>query len=102
MRQRGSEKQARSRGLHIAPPPKAHGAFPGLPPIRPHGPSRALRTPRLLDRSRQAAQRQFGMAIACVDGSTHTVGNAHTPSSLPSLTQLFTLLLALKAEGNDR
>ncbi|AOW14360.1 glutaminase [Hydrogenophaga crassostreae] len=43
---------------------------------------------------------QFGMAIACVDGSTHTVGDAHVPFSLQSITKLFTFVLALRAEGD--
>jgi glutaminase len=45
--------------------------------------------------------RQFGMAIACVDGSDYAVGDAHVPFSLQSITKLFTFVLALKTEGND-
>jgi glutaminase len=45
--------------------------------------------------------RQFGMAVALVDGSTYQVGDAHTPFSLQSITKLFTFVLALKAIGND-
>lgn len=43
--------------------------------------------------------RQFGLAIATVDGQTHSVGDAHTPFSLQSITKLFTFVLALKLEG---
>lgn len=43
---------------------------------------------------------QFGMAIATVDGQTHSVGDALTPFSLQSITKLFTFVLALKLEGN--
>jgi glutaminase len=45
--------------------------------------------------------RQFGMAIACVDGSAYAVGDAQVPFSLQSITKLFTFVLALKTEGND-
>jgi len=45
--------------------------------------------------------RQFGMAVALVDGSTYSVGHAHTPFSLQSITKLFTFVLALKTVGND-
>lgn len=45
--------------------------------------------------------RQFGMAVALVDGSTHAVGDAQVPFSLQSITKLFTFVLALKALGND-
>jgi glutaminase len=44
--------------------------------------------------------RQFGLAIATVDGQTHSVGDAHTPFSLQSITKLFTFVLALKLEGD--
>ncbi|MCU0763642.1 MAG: glutaminase [Hydrogenophaga sp.] len=43
--------------------------------------------------------RQFGLAIATVQGHTHSVGDAHTPFSLQSITKLFTFVLALKLEG---
>ena len=49
----------------------------------------------------QVNPRQFGMAIACVDGSIHAVGDAHTPFSLQSITKLFTFVLALKTDGDD-
>jgi len=45
--------------------------------------------------------RQFGMAVALVDGSTCSVGDAHTPFSLQSITKLFTFVLALKTVGDD-
>ncbi len=44
---------------------------------------------------------QFGMAVALVDGSTYSVGDAHTPFSLQSITKLFTFVLALKTVGDD-
>ena len=44
--------------------------------------------------------RQFGMAVALVDGSTYSVGDAHTPFSLQSITKLFTFVLALKTVGD--
>ncbi|HEY8906627.1 MAG TPA: glutaminase [Rhodoferax sp.] len=49
----------------------------------------------------QMPPRQFGMAVALTDGSTHTVGDAHTPFSLQSITKLFTFVLALKLVGDD-
>lgn len=49
----------------------------------------------------QVPPRQFGMAVALIDGSTHTVGDAHTPFSLQSITKLFTFVLALKLVGDD-
>lgn len=47
----------------------------------------------------EVAPRQFGLAIATVDGQSHSVGDAHTPFSLQSITKLFTFVLALKLEG---
>lgn len=47
----------------------------------------------------EVAQRQFGLAIATIDGQSHSVGDAHTPFSLQSITKLFTFVLALKLEG---
>jgi glutaminase len=44
---------------------------------------------------------QFGIAVALVDGSTHSVGDAHTPFSLQSITKLFAFVLALKSVGDD-
>nr|WP_315496881.1 glutaminase [uncultured Rhodoferax sp.] len=49
----------------------------------------------------EVAPRQFGMAVALVDGSTCSVGDAHTPFSLQSITKLFTFVLALKTVGDD-
>jgi glutaminase len=49
----------------------------------------------------QVPPRQFGMAVALIDGSTHDVGDAHTAFSLQSITKLFAFVLALKAVGDD-
>lgn len=49
----------------------------------------------------EVAPRQFGMAVALVDGGTYSVGDAHTPFSLQSITKLFTFVLALKTVGDD-
>ena len=49
----------------------------------------------------QVAPRQFGMAVALVDGTTHSVGDAQTPFSLQSITKLFAFVLALKMVGDD-
>ena len=49
----------------------------------------------------QVAPRQFGMAIALTDGTTHAVGDAQTPFSLQSITKLFAFVLALKLVGDD-
>ena len=43
---------------------------------------------------------QFGMTITTVDGQAHSVGDAHVPFSLQSITKLFTFVLALKVEGD--
>ncbi|MBT0570944.1 glutaminase [Curvibacter sp. CHRR-16] len=48
----------------------------------------------------QVNPRQFGMAVALLDGSVHTVGDAHVPFSLQSITKLFTFVLALRSEGD--
>lgn len=45
--------------------------------------------------------RQFGMAVALVDGSTFSVGDAHTSFSLQSITKLFAFVLALKTVGDE-
>ncbi len=45
--------------------------------------------------------KQFGIAVALVDGSTFNVGDAHTPFSLQSITKLFAFVLALKTVGDD-
>ena len=49
----------------------------------------------------QVAPRQFGMAVALTDGTTHAVGDAHIPFSLQSITKLFAFVLALKMAGDD-
>jgi glutaminase len=49
----------------------------------------------------QVPPRQFGMSIALVNGSTHSVGNAQIPFSLQSITKLFAFVLALKTVGED-
>jgi glutaminase len=43
--------------------------------------------------------RQFGMAVALVNGENHTVGDALVPFSLQSITKLFTFVIALKLMG---
>jgi glutaminase len=45
--------------------------------------------------------RQFGMAVALVNGESHTVGDALVPFSLQSITKLFTFVIALKHMGDD-
>lgn len=49
----------------------------------------------------QVQPRQFGMAVALVDGTTFSVGDAHVPFSLQSITKLFAFVLALKTVGDD-
>ncbi len=49
----------------------------------------------------QVSPRQFGMAIALVDGSCVSTGSAHTPFSIQSISKLFTFVLALKLLGDD-
>lgn len=49
----------------------------------------------------QVNPRQFGMTIALVDGTTHSIGDAQVPFSLQSITKLFTFVLALKVEGHQ-
>ena len=44
--------------------------------------------------------RQFGMAIALVNGTQYTAGDAHTLFSSQSISKLFTFVLALKIEGD--
>ena len=48
----------------------------------------------------QVPPRQFGMALALTDGSTFTVGDAHTAFSIQSISKLFTFVLALKVVGD--
>jgi glutaminase len=45
--------------------------------------------------------RRFGAALALVDGSVHTVGDAAEAFSLQSVSKLFALILALPAQGDD-
>lgn len=42
---------------------------------------------------------QFGMALRTVDGQEFTVGAAHQPFSIQSVSKLFTLMLALEIAG---
>ncbi len=49
----------------------------------------------------QVKPRQFGMAVALVDGSVHSVGDAQTLFSLQSITKLFAFVLALKTIGDE-
>lgn len=44
---------------------------------------------------------QFGMAVALVDGSTLSVGDAQIPFSLQSITKLFAFVTALQVVGED-
>lgn len=44
--------------------------------------------------------RQFGMAVATVDGGLYTTGDAHTPFTLQSVSKLFALMLALNRYGD--
>jgi glutaminase len=47
----------------------------------------------------EVAPRQFGMAVALVNGESHTVGDTQVPFSLQSITKLFTFVIALKLMG---
>ncbi|MBU4519975.1 MAG: glutaminase [Gammaproteobacteria bacterium] len=49
----------------------------------------------------EVAPRQFGMAVALVNGGMHTVGDAQVPFSLQSITKLFTFVIALKLMGEE-
>ena len=42
----------------------------------------------------------FGMAVVGIDGSVVTVGDADVPFSIQSISKLFTLVMALKLEGD--
>ena len=44
---------------------------------------------------------KFGMAIATVDGTVHTVGDALEPFSIQSITKAFTLMLAMSLVGDE-
>nr|WP_315848517.1 glutaminase [uncultured Rhodoferax sp.] len=87
------------------PMPAAHAA--DLPTIldQIHTEAQALfgqgRVASYIPALAEVAPRQFGMAVALVDGSTCNVGDAHTPFSLQSITKLFTFVLALKTVGDD-
>ncbi|MEY4910740.1 MAG: hypothetical protein RL761_403, partial [Pseudomonadota bacterium] len=48
----------------------------------------------------QVAPRQFGMAVALVDGSCVKTGSADTAFSIQSISKLFTFVLALKLVGD--
>jgi glutaminase len=45
--------------------------------------------------------RQFGMAIATVDGQVHRVGDAEAPFSIQSISKVFMLTLALGKVGEQ-
>jgi glutaminase len=49
----------------------------------------------------QVAPRQFGMAIALVDGTCLSTGSANTQFSIQSISKLFTFVLALKLVGDE-
>jgi glutaminase len=48
----------------------------------------------------QVAPRQFGMAVALVDGTCVKTGSADTAFSIQSISKLFTFVLALKLVGD--
>ncbi len=49
----------------------------------------------------QVAPRQFGMALALVDGTCVATGSAGTLFSIQSISKLFTFVLALKLVGDE-
>jgi glutaminase len=49
----------------------------------------------------QVAPRQFGMAIALLDGTCVSTGSASTLFSIQSISKLFTFVLALKLVGDE-
>jgi glutaminase len=49
----------------------------------------------------QVAPRQFGMAVALVDGTCVATGSANTLFSIQSISKLFTFVLALKMVGDE-
>jgi glutaminase len=49
----------------------------------------------------QVAPRQFGMAVALVDGTCVSTGSAGTLFSIQSISKLFTFVLALKLVGDE-
>jgi len=42
----------------------------------------------------------FGMAVVTVDGRVFSIGDAHQPFSIQSISKLFTLVMALQLEGD--
>lgn len=44
--------------------------------------------------------RQFGMAVVLIDGTVFSIGDAAVPFSIQSISKLFTLMMALQAEGD--
>lgn len=48
----------------------------------------------------RVAPRQFGIAVASVDGRVHRAGAADQPFSIQSISKLFALALALQREGD--
>ncbi len=44
---------------------------------------------------------RFGMALATLDGRLYSVGDAHQPFSIQSISKVFTLTLALEALGGE-
>lgn len=48
----------------------------------------------------QVAPRQFGMAVALIDGTSVKTGSADTAFSIQSISKLFTFVLALKLVGD--
>jgi glutaminase len=48
----------------------------------------------------QVKPKQFGMAVALVDGSSVSTGSADIPFSIQSISKLFTFVLALKLVGD--
>ncbi len=49
----------------------------------------------------QVAPRQFGMAVALVDGTCVSTGSSDTQFSIQSISKLFTFVLALKLVGDE-
>jgi glutaminase len=49
----------------------------------------------------QVAPRQFGLAVALVDGTCVSTGSANTLFSIQSISKLFTFVLALKLVGDE-
>lgn len=49
----------------------------------------------------EASPDAFGMAVVTLDGEVHTVGEAHAPFSIQSISKVHTLTLALDMAGDD-